>query len=59
MPVPKALQPEEGFLPLQRVLEGWGWVSAPAALLGRVVLCNVLEASPGCALHWPHIWRWL
>lgn len=53
--VPKALQPEEGFLPPRRVLEGWGWVSALAALLDRGLLRNVLEASPGCTLCRSHI----
>lgn len=53
MPVPKALQPEEGFLPPRRAIEGWGWVSAPAVLLDPGLLCDVLEASPGSALHWP------
>lgn len=54
-PVIKALQSEEHFLPTLRVLEGWGWVSAPTALLDHGLLCNVLEASPSCALHWPQI----
>ena len=54
VPVPKALQPEEGFLPPQRLLERWGWVSALAVLLDHGLLCDVLEIAPSCAPHWPH-----